>query len=399
MSPYLASAMRTPLALLTAVALIAVACQSAPAGTPAASSAAPSSAAPSASASASPSASASESASASGSTPASASGSASAGTSVSGAGMKVALVSTQKAGDNGPVDDMVKALDRAKTEFGVTTTFIEATDPSTYESQLRNLANAGTNIIVTTFPGMQAPLAAVAPEYPNVRFVHIFGDPDKTPVSNLRRVAYEIHPAFYLGGILAATLAKGGKIGYIGGASLPSLAANYWAYKAGAQAVNPNIAVQGAWAGSFEDPAKGLEIATTMYSGGVQVIQTDSAATSNGVLDAAKQKNTWMIKDSDPSQIALAPDRIVAVSFLKFGQSLYEEVKAALSPGWTGGPVSSGIKQDITGLQLNLDFPTKTTDTEAAARFTAAVPLVEAAKAGILSGALKVPFNTDQNLK
>jgi basic membrane protein A and related proteins len=311
----------------------------------------------------------------------------------------VALVSVQKAGDNGPVDDMVKALDRAKADFGVTTTFIEATDPSTYESQLRNLANSGTNIIVTTFPGMQAPLAAVAPEFPQVKFVHIFGDPDAAPVANLRRVAYEIHPGFYLGGILAATMAKSGKIGYVGGVSLPSLAANYWAYKTGAQTVNPSIQVTGAWAGSFEDPAKGLEIANTIYSDGAQVIQTDSAATSNGVLDSAKAKNTWIIKDSDPSQIALAPDRIIAVSFLKFGQSLYDEVKAALSPGWTGGPVSSGIKQDITGLALNMDFPTKTTDTEAAGRFTAAVALVTAAKAGILSGAIQVPFNTDQNLK
>lgn len=369
---------RRPLALWVAVALIAAACQSG---------------------ATSPSPAASAAASASPSAAASPSGGASPGASLTGAGVKVALVSTQKAGDSGPVDDMVRSLDQAKADFGVETTFIEATDPSTYETQLRNLANAGTNIIVTTFPGMQQPLAAVAPEFPDVKFVHIFGDPDATAIPNLRRVAYEIHPGFYLGGILAATMAGDDKIGYIGGVSLPSLAANYWAYKAGAQTVNPNIEVQGAWAGSFEDPAKGLEIANTMYAGGVAVIQTDSAATSNGVLDAAKQKNTFMIKDSDPSQISQAADRILAVSFLKFGQSLYDEVKAALEPGWTGGPVSSGIKQDITGLALNTEFPTTTTDPEAATRFTAAVALVEAAKAGILSGALQVPFNTDQNLK
>jgi basic membrane protein A len=318
----------------------------------------------------------------------------------SAAGTTVALVSTQRAGDNGPVDDMVAALERAATDLGVETTFIEATDPSTYEQTLRNLAQQGTRIVVATFPGMQQPLAAVAPEFPDTRFVHIFADPDETPIENLRRVAYEIHPGFYLGGILAASLAQArgsNSIGYVGGIALPSLAANYHAYVAGAQSVNPDIEVSGAWADSFEDAAKGLEIASAMYADGVQIIQTDSAATSNGVLDAAIAADAYMIKDSDPSQISLAPDRIPAVSFLAFGDSVYQEITAALQDEWAGGPVQSGLAEGITGLATSGEFAGAVADEAVAAAYEAALPVIEEAKAAILAGDLEVPFNTDTN--
>jgi basic membrane protein A len=318
----------------------------------------------------------------------------------SAAGKTVALVSPQRAGDNGPVDDMVAALDQAATDFGIETTFIEATDPSTYEQTLRNLAQTGTQIIIAAFPGFQAPLATIAPEFPDTRFVHIFADPDETTIDNLRRVAYEIHPGFYLGGILAASIAQArgsNQIGYLGGIALPSLAANYHAYVAGAQSVNPDIEVSGAWADSFEDAAKGLEIASAMYADGVQIIQTDSAATSNGVLDAAVAADAFIIKDSDPSQISLAPDRIPAVSFLAFGESVYQEITAALQDEWAGGAVQSGLAEGITGLALSDEFATATSDAAVGEAFTAALPTIETAKAAILDGSLEVPFNTDTN--
>lgn len=320
------------------------------------------------------------------------------GAAVDGTGVKVALVSTQRAGDNGPVDDMVRALEQGAADFGVDTTFIEAVDPSTYEQTLRNLAQTGTEIVITTFPGMQQPLSAIAPEFPDARFVHIFGDPDETAIDNVRRVGYVIHPGFYLGGILAASLAEArgeSKVGYIGGVALPSLAANYHAYVAGAESVNPDIDIQGAWADSFEDAAKGLEIASAMYADGVQVIQTDSAATSNGVLDAATAADALMIKDSDPSQISLAPDRIPAVSFLAFGESLYQELTAALQDDWSGGAVQSGLAEGITGLATSEEFAAATDDPAVAEAYTNALALIEEATAAILSGELEVPFNTD----
>lgn len=312
--------------------------------------------------------------------------------------LSVALVSTQRAGDDGPVDDMVAALGRVEDELGAETTFIEATDPATYEQTLRNLGNAGTDIIVATFPGMQEPIAAVAGDFPDTKFVHIYGDPDETPIDNVQRISYEIYPGFYLGGMLAAAVSESGKIGYIGGVALPSLAANFHAYEAGAQSINPDIEVQGAWADSFEDPAVGLEIASSMFADGVDVIQTDAAATSNGVLEAAQDAGAFMIKDSDPTQFELAPDTIIAVSFLRFGQSLFDQVQAAVEPGWTGGTTVSGINEDITGLALNEGFA-DVGSADVVERYETILPDIETARQAIVDGELEVPFDTDTSFE
>ena len=73
--------------------------------------------------------------------------------------------------------------------------------------------------------------------------------------------------ACHLSGLFAAKMSKTGKIGYIGGVSLPPLNADVNALKAAIASVNPKDTFTSAFAGSFQDPAKGHEIASQMYQG------------------------------------------------------------------------------------------------------------------------------------
>ena len=107
------------------------------------------------------------------------------------------------------------------------------------------------------------------------------------------------------------------------------------------------------------------------------------------------QRTRTSIKDSDPFQISLAPDRIPAVSFLAFGDSVYQEITAALQDEWTGGHVQSGLAEGITGLATSEEFAGAVGDEAVAAAYEAALPLIEEAQAAILAGDLEVPFNTD----
>lgn len=307
--------------------------------------------------------------------------------------LKVALVSTQRAGDHGPVDSMVAALAKAKSNFKLSTKFIEATDPSSYQPTLQRLGQAGYDIVVTTFPDMQQPVQSVAGSFPKTKFILIFGDAFKQRIENARSISYQIYPGFYLGGILAASVSKTGKLGYVGGAPQPALNADFHAYVAGAKSVNRNVVVKGAWAGSFQDPAKGHEIAASMYAGGIDVIQTDAAATTLGVERAAKEKSGYVISDSAPSAAAQDPQHIIGTSFLQFGDSLYAQVKAAVSPGWHGGLIKSGIKDGITGLYVSKPFLARG-PAPAIAKIKSALPLIQKKQAAIVAGSLKVPFNT-----
>src|SRR6185503_20548661 len=63
----------------------------------------------------------------------------------------VALVHTQAAGDNGPIDSMIAALKKLSGEKGFPIRTIYAQDPATYESIFRSLGDAGAAVIATTF--------------------------------------------------------------------------------------------------------------------------------------------------------------------------------------------------------------------------------------------------------
>ncbi|MYE97902.1 MAG: BMP family ABC transporter substrate-binding protein, partial [Acidimicrobiaceae bacterium] len=175
----------------------------------------------------------------------------------------VALVVNQSAGDLGPIDDLVRGLERVEADYGADTTFIEATDPSTFETTLRNLANQGTDIIAVTFPPMQDAVVAVAPDFPDARFIHVFGF--EGGLDNLVSIGFDYYKGTYLAGILAGALNTTGKVGFVGGVSIPPLNADYNAFVAGSQEQDPGITGEAAFADSFEDPAKGRELGAALY--------------------------------------------------------------------------------------------------------------------------------------
>jgi basic membrane protein A len=149
-----------------------------------------------------------------------------------------------------------------------------------------------------------------------------------------------------------------------------------------------------AFAGSFQDPAKGQEIATQMYSSGIDYIQTDAAATDFGITAAANEAEGRLVSVLDPAQFPQGPKSVISIVGLDFGTSLYNEVTKALGSEWAGGT------HEHTGLGTGvIDFiPSPLFAEQGAADIVAKAKAVEseiaAAKAAILDGSLKVPFNT-----
>ncbi len=309
------------------------------------------------------------------------------------AGKVVALVHTQAAGDNGPVDSMIAHLKKLAAAKGMTARTIYASDPATYESIFKSLGSSGAAVVVTTFNEVAQPLKAVAPAYPKTKFIQIFGDPITPPVANIVTVSYDYYLGCYLSGLFGARVSKSGKLGYIGGASLPPLNADLNALKAAAASVGPNIMVSGAFAGSFQDPAKGHEIASQMFQGGVDYIQTDSAATDTGIIQAATEGAGRMVSAISKEQFKLGPKAVAAIVKLDFGLSLETEVDRALAPGWTGGHVATGLNGGIIDFELS-DVFLKQGPPDLVAKAREVWPSIEAARKDIIAGKLKVPFDT-----
>ncbi len=310
------------------------------------------------------------------------------------AGGLVALVHTQAAGDNGPVDQMIAKLKQLSEEKGFEYRAIYAQDPATYETIYRTLGDAGAAIIVSTFNEVAEPFKALAPSYPDTKWIQLFGDPFEPAIANVVTVSYDYYLGCYLSGVFAAKMSTTGKIGFIGGVSIPPLNADFNALKAGVHSVNPDATVTAAFAGSFQDPAKGQEIATQMYNDGIDYIQTDAAATDGGIIAAANEKEGRMVSCLAPGQYALGPKSVIAIVGLDFGVSLYNEVTKAVGPEWKGGV------HEHTGLGTGvIDFIASPVFAEQGpadlvAKAKDALAEVDKVRAGILDGSIKVAFNT-----
>jgi basic membrane protein A len=306
----------------------------------------------------------------------------------------VALVHTQAAGDNGPVDSMIAALKKLSAEKGFPIRTIYAQDPATYESIFKSLADAGAAVIASTFNEIAEPFKALAPSYPNTRWIQIFGDPFDPPMPNVVTVSYDYYLGCYLSGMFAAKISKTGKLGYIGGVSIPPLNADLNAMKAGAASVDPKITVTGAFAGSFQDPAKGHEIAGQMFQSGIDYIQTDAAATDTGIIQAANEGSGLLVSAGSPAQYKLGTASVVSIVGLDFGQSLTIELTKALSPDFKGGHVATGLGTGVIDFILSPVWQEQGPK-ELVEKAKAIWPEIEKARADIMSGALKVEFKTE----
>lgn len=303
--------------------------------------------------------------------------------------LTVALVANQRAGDLGPIDDLVRGLGLVEADFGADTTFIEATDPSTFETILRNLANQGTDIIAVTFPPMQEVVTLVAPDFPDTRWIHIFGF--EGGIDNLVSIGFDYYKGTYLAGILAGALNTTGKVGFVGGVSIPPLNADYNAFVAAAQTKNADIGGEAAFADSFEDPAKGRELGAALYDGGVDIIMTDAAATDLGVIQAAEEKGGYVIGGS--VNYFDSPNVIASV-LLYWAEILHAEVAHAISDDYTPGYVGAGVAEGGVDLVVSPNFlengPAEMVDI-----INATLGEVDEARSAIKDGSLEVPFNPE----
>ena len=306
----------------------------------------------------------------------------------------VALVHTQAAGDNGPIDSMIAALKKLAGEKGFQTRVVYAQDAATYETIFKSLADAGASIIAATFNEVAEPMKALAPQYPDTKWIQIFADPIEPAIPNFETVSFDYYLGCYLSGLFGAKMSKSGKLGYIGGVSLPPLNADVNAIKAAAASVDPKITLAAAFAGSFQDPAKGHEIASQMFQDGVDYIQTDGAATDTGVIQAANEGEGRMVSAISPAQYKIGPKTVAALVALDFGQSLYNEVSKALGSDFKGGHLATGLGTGVIDFVLSPVWQEQGPK-DLVAKAKSIWPEIEKAKADIISGALKVPFNTN----
>jgi basic membrane protein A len=250
----------------------------------------------------------------------------------------VVLIGDQRFGDQGPMDDMARGLDRCQKDFGYEIKKVESITASAHEDDVRAMAQQYYDLIMTTFPEMSPATEKVASEFPKIKFAAIyqFINLDGKSVPNVWDTEYRGDSTYYILGVVATMLSKSKKLGFISGSEDPTINGSMNAFGQAVKKTDPSATVEYAFAGSYEDPAKGNDIAKAMTQRGADVLTTAAAKTQLGVIDGAKSAKALFIGDvADNSK--LYPEGFVGYSGSTFGQNVYLGCKSVADNTFQGG--------------------------------------------------------------
>ena len=233
--------------------------------------------------------------------------------------------------DTGGIDDKSfnqgtwEGIQQACSELGVGGTYIQSTNESEMEGNLRRAAQEGKIVVAVGF-SFEKVIAKVAKEFPDVKFVAIDCQPTDeagNPVSlpNVFSYFFKEAEAGYLVGYIAGKKTATNHVGYVGGIKNPPVQQFGYGFIQGVQAANPNAIVEYQYADSFTDVNKGQQIANSMIASGADIIFTAAGGVNNGVVEAAITQTK-----SNPSQ----PISVIGVDRDMYQDGVYDGDKSVI---------------------------------------------------------------------
>ncbi len=215
--------------------------------------------------------------------------------------------------DAGTIDDKSfnqgtwEGLVRASKELGIKEQYVRPGGESTqdYITANDNLVMAGNQMIIAPGFKFEEAIGTLQKDNPDVKYVMLDAEPlvgkdaDGNPIydvaDNTVSIFFAEEQAGFIAGVAAALQTQTGKVGFIGGMTIPPVARFGAGYVAGVAYANAtyNTTVEVAeflYEGTFTTPANGQIIAGGMYDKGIDIIFVSAGGTGNGVIDEAKKR-------------------------------------------------------------------------------------------------------------
>ncbi len=258
---------------------------------------------------------------------------------------------------------------------------IELQSEAQREQALRRFAEAGANPVITMGFAMADPLSAVAPDYPDTKFVAI--DVTWLDAPNVRQIGFAEHEGSYLVGMMAGLASKSGTVGFIGGMDIPLIRHFGCGYAQGVKAVNPDATIvanmTGTTPAAWNDPVKGSELTKAQISQGADVVYAAAGGTGVGVLQTAADEGVLSI-GVDSNQNHLHPGKVLTSMLKRVDVAVYDAMKAGAD--LETGVFTLGLAEEGVGYAMDENNASLVSaDMQAA---------VDAAREKIISGELEV---------
>lgn len=153
------------------------------------------------------------------------------------------------------------------------------------EKAIRDLVEAGAEVVFTTSFGYMDPTITVAEQYPDVVFEHCSGY--KT-ADNVATYFGRIYQPRYLSGLVAGSMTEENVIGYVAAFPLPEVIRGINAFTLGVREVNPEAEVRVVWTNTWYDPVIEREAAEALLDQGADLIAQHQDTTEPQKAAAAR---------------------------------------------------------------------------------------------------------------
>lgn len=244
------------------------------------------------------------------------------------------LIMNQPAGN--PFADLVfSGLQRLEKESNIPAKQIPGVQAGAYEQQLRSAAQNGFNPVMVLWDDLGNAVGEVAPDFPDTEFIIVDSAVDPG-LDNVQSVLIDAVKSSYLAGVVSAHLTETDKIGFVGGQDMGVV--NEWGcgFEAGVKTANPGAKMMTTYAGTFTDPQKGQQIATSMAGDGIDVIFHAANQTGLGVLSGAADNGIKGI-GSDSWQGDVADGSVPWSALKDAGTAAYQVAKDAIDGNFKSG--------------------------------------------------------------
>jgi basic membrane protein A and related proteins len=153
---------------------------------------------------------------------------------------------------------------------GIQTTYVENVPEGAEATRtIRDLAQRGNDLIITTSFGYMDPTAEVAQEYPDTWFVHVSG---YRTADNLSTIFGRMYRMRYLSGLVAGSATESNIIGYVAAFPIPEVVRGMNAFTLGVRAANPDAEVRVVYTNTWFGPPQEREAAQALLDQGADVI-------------------------------------------------------------------------------------------------------------------------------
>ncbi|PZR04853.1 MAG: BMP family ABC transporter substrate-binding protein [Archangium gephyra] len=279
--------------------------------------------------------------------------------------------------------------------LGIKPVVVQSKAQEDYQPNLQLIVDFGADLIVGVGFMLENSVEAVAKENPQSKFLLIDSpvmDAKGTlaPLPNVRTVVFKEEEGSFLVGALAGLVARG-KVGFVGGMEIPLIKKFEAGFRAGVRTTNPGAEVLIQYTGSFDNVAHGKQAAQDLVAKGCEVIFHAAGSDGNGVIQAVKEaraagSNVFVIGvDSDQSH--LAPDAVLTSMVKRVDYAVWLSANDLKNGTFGAGDSAMGLKEGgVTYAPVRVDVPEK----------AAMLAHVEALRAKVVAGQVKVPSNTTE---